>query len=94
MQKKVNQFMLQQISLNNGPVLTARESEILEYVAQGLSTKEVAQHVGIAPRTVDRHVENVRLKLRAKNRTHMIACAVMEGLLAVDRVEPDQAVNG
>ncbi|MEH6758499.1 MAG: helix-turn-helix transcriptional regulator [Parasphingorhabdus sp.] len=75
--------MLQQKSLTNGPVLTLREHEILEYVAQGLSTKEVAQHVDIAPRTVDRHVENVRLKLRAKNRTHMVACAVMEGLLQV-----------
>lgn len=75
--------MLQQKSLTNGPVLTLREHEILEFIAQGLSTKEVAQHIDIAPRTVDRHVENVRLKLRAKNRTHMVACAVMEGLLQV-----------
>ena len=89
----MNQFMLQQMSLNNGPVLTERESEILEYVAQGFSTKEVAQQVGIAPRTVDRHVENVRLKLRAKNRTHMIACAVVEGLLAVDTGEPGEEVK-
>lgn len=76
--------MLQQKSLASGPVLTLREHEILEFIAQGLSTKEVAQHIDIAPRTVDRHVENVRLKLRAKNRTHMVACAVMEGLLQVD----------
>jgi len=75
--------MLQQKSLTNGPVLTLREHEILEFIAQGLSTKEVAQHIDIAPRTVDRHVENVRLKLRARNRTHMVACAVMEGLLEV-----------
>lgn len=76
--------MLQQKSLTSGPVLTLREHEILEFIAQGLSTKEVAQHIDIAPRTVDRHVENVRLKLRAKNRTHMVACAVMEGLLQVN----------
>lgn len=86
--------MLQHGNFSNGPVLTVRESEILEYVAQGLSTKEIALLVGIAPRTVDRHVENVRLKLRAKNRTHMIACAVMEGLLDVDRSPPEEAVNG
>ena len=76
--------MLHQKYLNSDPELTARESEILEYIAQGLSTKEVALHTDIAPRTVDRHVENIRLKLRAKNRTHMIACAVMAGLLHVD----------
>jgi len=76
--------MLQRKSLNNDPVLTSRELEILEFVAQGLSTKEVALHIDIVPRTVDRHIENIRLKLRAKNRTHMIACAVMAGLLQVD----------
>ncbi|MEH6702552.1 response regulator transcription factor [Parasphingorhabdus sp.] len=76
--------MLQQENLTNGPNLTARETEILEYIAQGLSTKEVAQLIDIAARTIDRHVENIRLKLRAKNRTHMVACAVMEGLLQVE----------
>jgi DNA-binding CsgD family transcriptional regulator len=85
--------MLQQKSLTNGPVLTLREHEILEFIAQGLSTKEVAQLIDIAPRTVDRHVENVRLKLRAKNRTHMVACAVMEGLLQVDSMDHDALIN-
>ncbi len=85
--------MLQQKSLTNGPVLTLREHEILELIAQGLSTKEVAQHIDIAPRTVDRHVENVRLKLRAKNRTHMVACAVMEGLLQVDGYDQHGAIE-
>lgn len=85
--------MLQQKSLANGPVLTLREHEILEFIAQGLSTKEVAQHIDIAPRTVDRHVENVRLKLRARNRTHMVACAVMEGLLQVNGYDHADAVK-
>jgi len=76
----------------NGPILTSREQEILEHVAHGLSTKETAQQLDIAPRTVDRHVENIRLKLRAKNRSNMIACAIMEGLLDVsrDEVNPDE----
>ena len=85
--------MLQEKSLTSGPVLTLREHEILEFIAQGLSTKEVAQHIDIAPRTVDRHVENVRLKLRAKNRTHMVACAVMEGLLEVNGYHKDEVVQ-
>jgi len=81
---KAHTKMLHHESFENAAVLTAREHEILEYIAQGLSTKEVAQQVGIAPRTVDKHVENIRLKLRAKNRTHMIACAVIEGFLEVE----------
>lgn len=76
--------MLQPNGLTNDPVLTHRETEILDYIVLGLSTKEVAQHIDIAPRTVDRHVENVRLKLRARNRTHMVACAVTAGLLEVN----------
>ncbi|WP_108810857.1 LuxR C-terminal-related transcriptional regulator [Sphingorhabdus sp. Alg231-15] len=69
------------LNLRNDPVLTRREAEILKYVALGLSAKEVARQVEISPRTVDRHIENIRLKLRAKNRTHMVACAVRAGFL-------------
>ena len=90
---KVSLVMLQRKSLNSDPVLTARELEILEFVAQGLSTKEVAQQIDIAPRTVDRHIENIRLKLRAKNRTHMIACAVIAGLLQVDGYRPEPMID-
>jgi DNA-binding CsgD family transcriptional regulator len=66
------------------PLLTAREHQVLEFVAQGLSAKEVAQEIDIAPRTVERHIENVRLKIRARNRTHMVTLAVELGLLVID----------
>lgn len=65
--------------------LTMRERQILELAACGMSAKQIAQDVGIAPRTVERHVENVRHKLRARNKTHMIAKAVALGLLYVER---------
>lgn len=67
--------------VDDGPLLTAREREILVLVARGLSTREVAQEVKIAPRTVDRHIENARLKLGARNRTHMVARAMAEGVM-------------
>lgn len=63
------------------PDLTRRESEVLELVANGLSAKEVAHEIGIAPRTVERHIENVRMKMRARNRAHMVAQAVISGVL-------------
>lgn len=66
------------------PVLTAREQQVLELIAQGLSAKEAAQAITIAPRTVERHIENVRLKLRARNRTHMVTLALELGLLQID----------
>jgi len=61
--------------------LTPRELEILELAANGYSAKEVAGMIGIAPRTVERHVENVRLKMHARNRVHMITQAVLRGIL-------------
>ncbi len=75
--------MLEIAQLSNQPVLTDREQQVLELVAIGLSAKEVAQKISIAPRTVERHIENIRLKMRARNRTHMVTCAAMAGLLAV-----------
>lgn len=68
-------------NVNDGPLLTAREREILVLVARGFSTREVAQEVKIASRTVDRHIENARLKLGARNRTHLVVRAMMEGVL-------------
>jgi LuxR family transcriptional regulator, transcriptional regulator of spore coat protein len=70
------------------PSLTAREQEVLILVAQGYSAKEAAQEIEIAPRTVERHIENVRLKIRARNRTHMVTLALELGLL---HIESEQA---
>ena len=63
------------------PMLTGRECEVLRCVALGLSNKEAAIELGIAPRTIERHVENVRNKIRARNRAHMVAKAIGLGVL-------------
>ncbi|HEX7852216.1 MAG TPA: helix-turn-helix transcriptional regulator [Sphingobium sp.] len=62
--------------------LTTRELEVLALVAAGLSAKEIAQRIAIAPRTVERHIDNARLKLHARNRTHLVTCAIVTGLLS------------
>jgi len=64
------------------PIFTIREIQILELVALGASAKEVAQKCGIAPRTVECHLDTMRLKLRARNRTHMVAKAFELTLLS------------
>ena len=65
------------------PALTARERQVLELVAGGYSAKEAANQIGIAPRTVERYIEQVRLKMRAKNRAHMVTQAVLAGYLKI-----------
>jgi LuxR family transcriptional regulator of spore coat protein len=63
--------------------LTGREAEVLQLVAKGLSAKEVALELHIAPCTVERHIENVRLKTRTRNRAHMVAFVIQEGWLTL-----------
>ena len=61
--------------------LTQREIEVLHFVAIGLSAKEIAKELSIAPRTVERYIDHVRLKTRTRNRAHMVAHAIREGLI-------------
>ena len=64
--------------------LTAREAQILRLAAVGLTSKEIALRLDIAPRTVERHIENTRLKMRARNRVHMISKAIATGFLSIE----------
>ncbi|MCJ7420203.1 response regulator transcription factor [Sphingomicrobium astaxanthinifaciens] len=64
--------------------LTDRESRILELVALGKSSKEVAKILAISPSTVDTHLENAKLKLCAHNRASLIARAIAAGLVKFD----------
>ncbi|WP_159981366.1 MULTISPECIES: response regulator transcription factor [unclassified Novosphingobium] len=64
--------------------LTSRETEVVTLVARGLSAKEVAITLAIAPCTVERHVENVRLKTQTRNRVHMIAHVLQHGMLSTE----------
>lgn len=63
------------------PVLSARERDVLDLIANGLSAKEVALECKLSPRTVEHHIENIRNKLRARNRAHIVAKAMAYGEL-------------
>ena len=58
--------------------LTARESEVLALLAEGLSNSEIARELGLSLKTVQNHVSNVLLKLQVKDRTQ--AALRMRGL--------------
>lgn len=52
--------------------ITVREKEVLQLLAQGLSTKEIACSMGISFHTVESHRKNLRFKFAAKNSTELI----------------------
>lgn len=53
-------------------VLTAREAEVLEHLAQGYLTKEIADKVGVSYATVRFHLRNIYTKLHVNSRTQAI----------------------
>ena len=52
--------------------LSAREVEIIELVAEGLTNQEIAERLTISKRTVDNHVSNVFTKTGSKNRVALL----------------------
>jgi HD-GYP domain-containing protein (c-di-GMP phosphodiesterase class II) len=66
----------------DGPAgLTAREVEVLRLLARGLSTKEIAKQLVVAPKTAANHIEHIYSKINAKNRVAASLFAVEHGLL-------------
>jgi DNA-binding CsgD family transcriptional regulator len=63
-------------------VLTGRESQILALIADGHTSREIAEMLVISPRTVERHRENLRRKLRLRNRVDLTRYAIRAGLIA------------
>jgi DNA-binding NarL/FixJ family response regulator len=63
--------------------LTAREIEVLEALAEGLSNRGIAARLRISDQTVKFHVASVIAKLGAANRTDALRRAVREGLVTL-----------
>jgi two-component system response regulator DegU len=61
--------------------LSRRESEILQKVAYGATTKEVAHDLGISPHTVKTHLERIFEKLGANDRAQAVAIALRKKLV-------------
>jgi DNA-binding response OmpR family regulator/DNA-binding CsgD family transcriptional regulator len=56
--------------------LTTREGEVLQWLSKGKTNRDIAQILGLSPRTVDKHLEQIYSKLGVENRTAAAAIAV------------------
>ena len=63
--------------------LTARESEVLNLLADGLPNKTIAAHLGISEETVKFHLAAIFGKLGASNRTDAVRQAIRRGLVPI-----------
>lgn len=61
--------------------LTAREQEVLDALALGLSNAQISRRLFVSPKTVDHHVSSILSKLRVPSRGVAVAEARRHGLL-------------
>ena len=77
--------------------LSAREMEIIELVADGLTNQEIAQRLTISKRTVDNHVSNMFTKTGSKNRVALLNWAMDNGKICRDGFNccslPDEEIS-
>ncbi|HEX9824794.1 MAG TPA: response regulator transcription factor [Actinomycetota bacterium] len=80
----LTQTFIEEVRLVNRPSdspLSRREIEILQRVAYGATTKQVATQLGISPHTVKTHLERIFEKLGANDRAQAVAIAIRQGLV-------------
>ena len=64
--------------------LTQREIQILSYIANGNTNKEVASILGISDQTIKNHVSAILRKLNANDRAHAVAMAMQHHWISID----------
>ena len=65
-------------------VISAREEEVLQLVADGLGTSEIADRLFISQKTVKNHLASIYEKLDARDRTQAVITAVRMGIIKLD----------
>jgi len=64
--------------------LTYRETQILNYIAQGNSNKQIAHILEISEQTIKNHVSSILRKLNANDRAHAVALAMRNGWIPAE----------
>lgn len=72
----------------SGIRLTARQTDILEAIQQGMSSKLIASRMHLAEGTVNNHVASLMQLLQAESRSHAVAKAIGLGLLDATSAAP------
>lgn len=62
--------------------LSKRELEVLRYLAAGKTNREIAEHLGISPKTIDTHRNHLLKKLNLRNNADLTRFAIRHGLIS------------
>lgn len=73
----------QDANVTHSILLTEREIQIVRLIAEGLSSRQIAERLSISVKTVDTHRSNIMEKLGVRNSAELIKYAIREGILSV-----------
>jgi len=65
--------------------LTPKETEILNYMAQGYLNKQIAMVLSVSEQTIKNHITSILRKLNANARTHAVVIAIKKGLVSITK---------
>jgi len=74
-----------EIEARSGPVLTPREREVLQLIAEGVATRDIAGQLHLSVKTIESHRKNIMQKLDLHTLADLIKYAIREGLTSLDR---------
>jgi DNA-binding NarL/FixJ family response regulator len=67
--------------------LTKREMQILNYIAEGNTNRQIAHNLGISEQTIKSHVSAILRKLNANDRAHAVALAMRKSMISTERYD-------
>ncbi len=65
-------------------ILSERERQVLELVAEGLNNNDIGEQLELSPKTIARHRERIMGKLNMHSRTELVKFAIRTGLISLD----------
>ncbi len=80
--KKYIQRQLPNASSTSYSILTAREREVLQLLAEGKTTKQIALHLNVSVKTIGTHRRNIMDKLKIFNVADLTKYAIQEGIIS------------
>ena len=81
---RVVKSYVQQVNASSAPVLTAREREVLQMIAEGQSVRSIAATLSVSIKTVESHRQQIMRKLRINSVAGLTRYAIREGITSVD----------
>ena len=81
MSPRLAEALLKEARRDTDAIISTREEEVLQLVADGLGTNEIAERLYISQKTVKNHLASIYEKLNARDRTQAVLMAVKMGIV-------------